>query len=226
MRNFIRNILGLKNLELTYSELSKEVSNIYHTLNLMDKRFDDLQKKNDLLGCLAEVLNTLGNCESDRNINYSLEEIGRILNTDRVSIFMNTEDNEKTSIIYEWCHLECEEQICKLSLQDIPYEDIERWRKDLNSNKSIFGNIHKFPDNEREILEDQDIKSLFIQPIFVNGKWKGFLALDECKKERLWYVDEVLTIKVISQCIGFLFSVIELDKNNIKYSNLTIKEYL
>jgi CheY-like chemotaxis protein len=77
---------------------------------------------------------------------------------------------------------------------DFPYRDagLGRWTEVLGRGEPIYGHTREFPSSERPMLvESRGILSIALVPIFVEGRWWGFVGFDECSTEREWSVTEV-----------------------------------
>jgi PAS domain S-box-containing protein len=77
---------------------------------------------------------------------------------------------------------------------DFPYRDagLGRWTEVLGRGEPIYGHTREFPTSERPMLvESRGILSIALVPIFVEGRWWGFVGFDECSTEREWSVTEV-----------------------------------
>jgi len=143
----------------------------------------------------------------DEAINYAFKIIGTAAQVDRVYLFeyhQNAENNEELLISqrYEWCSPKIEPQIDNPDLQNLPANFIPRWTESFNSGLSIRGFVRDFPENEREILEPQDIISLLVVPVFENNKLFGFVGFDDCTRGYEWTQSESLILQSLASGIG------------------------
>jgi PAS domain S-box-containing protein len=143
-------------------------------------------------------------------------------NTSRVYIFENFDD-EKDGLCMRQTHEVCsygvKSEIDNPILQHVPYKSgFERWRNTLHNGKLIAGLVDSFPPSEREILEAQDILSILVIPLWVEGKWYGFIGFDDVKVKREWKDDDIRLLQTASKMIGIYLErkkVIEdLEKTN------------
>ncbi|MGH3147326.1 MAG: PAS domain S-box protein, partial [Rubrobacter sp.] len=81
-------------------------------------------------------------------------------------------------------------------------EGYGRWMEVLGRGESIHGLTRDFPEGEQWALEEQDILSIAVVPIFVEGEWWGFLGFDECCVEREWPAAEVDVLKAAASTLG------------------------
>ena len=58
------------------------------------------------------------------------------------------------------------------------------------------------PQPEREILTQIGVVSILILPIWVGGKWHGFISFNDTVKPREWNKDDIRLLKTASQMFG------------------------
>ncbi len=131
--------------------------------------------------------------ESDEKvfINNSFRLIGDVFSVCRVYIFEYNSTKENQSNTYEWVTKGCASQIDHL--QDIPV-NVTPWRQEMMLKKRVINveNIEKIPsETEKELLQQQEIKSLLVVPMYVSGAYYGFLGLDECRVNKHWPKEDV-----------------------------------
>ncbi|MCD6659168.1 MAG: PAS domain S-box protein [Lentimicrobium sp.] len=140
-------------------------------------------------------------------INQALEYIGNASGVDRVYLFEYHGDgvdseNNFISQRYEWCSPGTSPQIDNPDLQYVPADFIPRWNELLGAGKPVVGFVRDFPENEREILEPQEIISLLVVPVFVENRLFGFVGFDDCTKAYAWTQSEVFILQSLASGIG------------------------
>ncbi len=137
------------------------------------------------------------------------EALGHLLTASdagRVYIFENFEDKADGLCIrqtHEVCAPGVEPQIDNPILQHVPYKaGFNRWKELLGKGKAINGLVETFPETERAILESQDILSMLVLPLTVEGKWYGFIGFDDVKERREWSKEDIRTLQTASEIIG------------------------
>ena len=133
-----------------------------------------------LLQCVRTLL-------EEENFSTAVEKAlllaGRLYEADRCYVFEKKYDAAGADIVvntHEWCAPGVTPQ--KDQLQNIPYAVFSPWMKVLgNSNNVIINDLEEI----REVLPDlytlhksQDIQSLFIVPLHINGLLAGFIGVD------------------------------------------------
>jgi PAS domain S-box-containing protein len=136
-----------------------------------------------------------------------LERLGGAAEVSRVYIFENYpgEDGEVWSTQrYEWVAPGVSTQMDNPLMQAIPYRaaGYGRWVEMLSRGEPVYGHTRNFPAGERPELEEQDILSIVVVPIFVEGEWWGFIGFDECEREREWSAAEIDALKAAADTLG------------------------
>ena len=76
------------------------------------------------------------------------------------------------------------------------------WVPRFMHGETITGHIQNFGDSARRFFEVGGLKSTLAVPIFVDGRWWGFIAFDDCRTEHEWVPSEIDTIKTLAELIG------------------------
>ena len=79
-----------------------------------------------------------------------------------------------------------------------------RWAEELAHGRPVHGRVATFPRAERDVLEAEPspILAVLCQPIIVDGRWWGYLALDRCETDELWSDAEVEALSVVANTLG------------------------
>lgn len=193
-------------------------------------------EKNRLNELLSSVSKAQSHLLTKKDLYFSVQlaltEIGKAVEVDRVYIFENHYDPESDKVLmsqrYEWCSERAIPQIDNPELVNLPYEPLfQRWYDELSHGGNIFGLIKEFPENEKPILENQNIKSILVVPIFVSGRFWGFIGFDDCHSERIWTESEISVLNAIASSIGGVFQRKSIEdalrKSEEKYRNFIEK---
>lgn len=128
-------------------------------------------------------------------------ELGQGADVSRTYLFenqTNTDGEIRHFQRYEWCAEGIEPQIDNPILQNFALADIGlgRWAQKLECDAIVQGDIAALPTSERPSLEEQNIISILVVPITVNGQWWGFIGFDECRTARVWRAAEIETLRL------------------------------
>jgi len=176
----------------------------------MTASFIDIKEQKELQESLAQKLRIektisnissrfIGNFNLDDAINKSLAEIGNICGASRVYLFRLRENGKIMDNTHEWCSEGVTPQI--KMLQNLPVNIFPWWMKKLRKNEVIkIGNVSLMPkeaSKEKEILEEQDIKSLLVLPLKINNRLDGFIGIDYTDDIRIWKDEDVVLLRML-----------------------------
>jgi len=180
-------------------------------INAIDDTVKDnwrIRSKNRLLFAVTQASEAL---MTERHfsevMNEALYYIGNGIGADRVYFFLAeaNADGEKIymSQKFEWCSQFVKPQINNPELQRADmslFKDM--WAQLINDRpyKSI---VATMPDNfTREILSQQEIKSILAIPIFVKGDLWGMIGFDDCQFERHWKGIDIAILKMFAAILS------------------------
>lgn len=169
---------------------------------------DELALRDHLFNTLSQITQDLFlNPDWQNAILSALQKLGGATNVDRVYVFEN--DNvpkdapPTTSQRYEWNSGVAEPQIDNPELQNLPFELINPCIGPLSKKQPFFRIVREMEEGSfREILQDEDILSILLFPIFVKKQFWGFIGFDECKYERHWSDIEFSVLRSFSASLS------------------------
>lgn len=152
-----------------------------------------LLQKSKILSAIAKTTEKL---LVNENINEVLSQsfhlIGEATQVDRVCYF---EYDRQTSLRHyriEWTVESAVKQFDNPKLNNTTFEDLEEYMPYLLENKPYQNLVRKVKNPQiRQRLQEQDILSILLLPIFVKGQFYGFIGFDDCKQERHWSEDDL-----------------------------------
>ncbi|MDY7034320.1 MAG: PAS domain S-box protein [Thermodesulfobacteriota bacterium] len=160
-----------------------------------------LRYEEGLANCSRSLLN-----DNQDALQEVLSHLLEASGVSRVYIFENFEDSVNclsTRQTYEVSGPGVKPEINNPVLQNFPYKKgFSRWQKELSQGKPIAGPINSFPETERVILQPQDILSILVLPIEVEGRWYGFVGFDDTQKVREWNKHDIRLLQTASEMIG------------------------
>lgn len=190
-------IIKLSGIEYLFFSATN-ITNQIETLRRSEYLFNQQKVLSDVTQLLGSGYNL------SASLNSILKIVGEHTGVSRVYIFENDSSNQITSNTYEWCNEFITPQI--ELLQNTPYEIIPSWKELLINNGFIFSeNISELPQDIRDVLEPQVIKSILIYPITVEGNFYGFIGFDECKRNKIWEKEELALLKTVSNVLSNSF---------------------
>lgn len=163
------------------TELSSYVSQqLKKRIFLQEQLNKQLEFQNLLMDISSEYIN-IPIEKVSQSVNKSLKEMSEFVNADRAYIFRYNFAEKTCSNIYEYCNEGITPQID--NLQDIPFEMMGDWVEINKKGGSIYyPNVQELPDSEiKEILQEQDIRSLIVIPAMMQNECLGFVGFDFVK---------------------------------------------
>ncbi|MCU0342700.1 MAG: PAS domain S-box protein [Ignavibacterium sp.] len=166
-----------------------------------------LSQKNLFKG-VADAANILLT-EKDFNlaITNTLKSLGQSSDIDRVYIFENSTDiNTGEPVMnqrFEWTNGSVSSEINNSNLQNLHYFPMfESWYPVLKSGDTISSLVKDLNPELRNLLTDQNIKSILLVPIMVKNNYWGFIGFDYCKSERVWSENEITMLQTTAANLG------------------------
>lgn len=168
-----------------------------HT-HLTNKRYHDL-----LVRITHAMLNTVSEADFFTKV---FEDIGQTTNASRVYLFERSLDGFWSNI-FEWCSEGVDPFINHLQGLDETYKTYRYFFHTLlKGERHIYDDISLMPKALYDFLAGQDIRSIFVVPLYENDRVASFFGFDICKKPVKWQ-PEVIDIFVamgnlLSSAIG------------------------
>ena len=184
---------------------------------------DILQQNNLFQATLMDLATKYINLpieKMDVTINESLSQLGNFVHVDRVYIFTYDHKSKTASNTYEWCAEGIGPQID--NLQFIPFSSIPFWiETHAKGDEIIIEKTTELPDGTvKEMLLEQDIKSVFALPLMRGNKCIGFVGFDAVLNYRIFYEDE----KDLLRLFGKMLVNLEIQTNFLKQISAKTEE--
>jgi GAF domain-containing protein len=77
-----------------------------------------------------------------------------------------------------------------------------RWESILRRGEVVSAIISELPEEEKAILNLEEIRSIIVVPIFVGPDWWGIIGLDDCLSDRQWNRLEIEALSSAANIIG------------------------
>lgn len=169
---------------------------------------ETLRARERALQTVAGMTPTLVREEDTKaSIDEVLGDLGSISGADRVYVFEMHEAQPPGRLLcsqrYEWVRKGVTPQLYNADLQNFDLQaTLPRWYDHLSSGDLIKGFVRDFPPDEHPWLKPQEITSVLVVPIPVEGRFWGFLGFDAVTRERAWgQVDEHI-LRIVAASIG------------------------
>lgn len=168
------------------------------------RKLQHLIAMEDFLVQSASKLLTADPRRTNEALNSVMTAVGKLAESDRSYIFQFNLRKRIMDNIVEWCAPGIAPQIQEL--QNLPFsffpDLIELFKKGepfVANDVSDLDDSHKMT---RDVLESQNIKSALLIPILSKHKMMGFLGLDSVSKMRVWPIEYVNILIILSNNIA------------------------
>jgi len=177
-----------------------------YDLSDVKKLTQHLHEQDEMLKALNYVSSTL--LEPGMRFEDTLQKamwiIAEAVNVDRVCIWKNFSGdyNAFCSLIYEWnCGNFRTRSEHGVLAEDQKYNERELLREIMSSGQSVNTFVRDIKADLRDHLISRGVVSIFILPVYIQEKFWGFVAFDNCKTERLFSENEELILRSASRTI-------------------------
>ena len=143
----------------------------------------------------------------EESVKAVLRRLGEATEASRVYVCENFtgDDGELwANLRYEWVARGIMAQIDYPGLEGVAYKaaGFGRWIDTLGRGDLVHGHVRDLPESEQPELQFEDILSIVLVPIFVEGRWWGYIGFDECVEEREWSAAEVGALGAAAGTLG------------------------
>ena len=175
---------------------------------VLSQRDREVQRSYRILTATAEAANILLSKEVfDEAVNKALQTMGQTMDVDRALVIEHCHNPSKPSIpnwriLYEWHSIYVTSQLRQPKLSQGSYAGIEEWYKILSTGKSISYRLEEIPEPFRSIKAKIGVKILHVVPIFIERKYWGVIAINDCRELKYRSEAELSIFKTAAACIG------------------------
>ncbi|MCB1176223.1 MAG: GAF domain-containing protein, partial [Leptospiraceae bacterium] len=153
--------------------------------------------------------------DKDETIDEALEIIRKLSDVDRIVLVKNFKS--KKNKLYMKVQSEITSPIIeKRKVANISYSgSFNLIREALQKGKEIHWTLDSSPKKINKLLQKLNIKSLLFIPVFIKGKWEGFLSFEDSVFRKNWNDSDIQLIQTIARMIGTKLEI-EQAQNEIK----------
>ena len=157
--------------------------------------------------------------DTETGVHQILQLVGKAYDVSRVYIFENTDDDRFCSNTFEWCNEGVPAEIDRL--QHLSYEeDLGNYLENFDENGVFYCQditpLHPFL---YRILAAQGIVSLVQCVILDDGKCRGFVGFDECRRNRYWTKSQINTLSLISKVLSTFLLKLRFKERLVRLEN-------
>ena len=164
----------------------------------------NLKYKSELLTAMAICTEKFLNSKDiDAIFSDVLIIMGKATKSHRAYYYQNDAATKTICQKYRWIiHNDVLTEI-NPKLQKIPYEYFEELLNPLLENKILESTISEIESSTlKKKLENLEVVSLILFPIFINKKFNGFLGFDDTQNVKKWSEDEVTILQTLARNVS------------------------
>ena len=195
--------------------------------NCTDAQSELRRRDRILAGAVLAINQLLAIEKKGAAINQALEILGCSVDVDRVYVFENatTDNGERIHRLrYEWARDTVQPHMKDARFYQISYESLPHWFETLSSGRPVRGLTSELPGEIRKLLQQLNVVSFLVVPIFLEGRFWGFIGFDDCRSKRRWDWCEVSVLLTVAGALGGTFGRWQADadlrKSELKYREL------
>lgn len=155
-------------------------------------------------------------------IKVSLENIGRICNANRASLFLINEKGNALERTHEW--QESGLGILPPSIKDMQISKHQWWYAKLENEQIIhIEDVSMLPKeafNEQRFLEQESVKSALAFPVKFKQQLIGFVSFENFTKTKNWQTEDFSLLGLFAETIGLFFERKEMEDRLRNANNL------
>ncbi|MEO1353613.1 MAG: PAS domain S-box protein, partial [Cyanobacteria bacterium J06635_15] len=161
-----------------------------------------------LQGVAVASHHLLATADFDTAIERALAVLGEAAEADRVYIYQNHAEpvtgKPMMTMCHEWSRPGVAPSIGQPHWQALPYSKygLMRWHDIFSAGQSIRSLVRDLPKSERELLAKDQILSLLMVPIFIDGQFWGYIGFDACLRAKIWSRNEESILVAIAASVG------------------------
>ncbi len=201
------------NEDINFARSISELIAIAKTTQLRNEAEKKLHYKSELLSAMALCTEKL---LLSKDINemfiQTYEIIGKATKADHIYYYEHDIVSQRISQKFKWAKEGVVLQITPL--QAFTYDNLSEIMLYAKSKKPLNTLVRNLGDTFfKNLLINNDIKSILILPIYSNENFAGFIGLDDCFIERIWSDDEINILQTLANNIS---SALERNRNEAK----------
>lgn len=182
--NIRNNLLQKHNKTKLYNNVDKSLIDSSFVANIIELLFDSK--------------------DTNSSINIVLSMIGKYYNISKVSIVEELSNKNITSTTYEW--RQDKGTTKSENLKSALTEKVKRY-KELFNNEGIFycndmSIVSKYSKTAYKYAVNEGIVSTLKCAILDEGKYRGFIGIEDCNNKRYWTITEISTFTLIAKTLG------------------------
>ncbi|WP_024326387.1 EAL domain-containing protein [Thioalkalivibrio sp. AKL19] len=140
-------------------------------------------------------------------IHRLLAELGQETHADRAYVLVAELDHDVREALdvhrYYWVRTDTDYAIRPPPLRNLSLESLlPRWHAILQDGGAVDVLTRDLPDAERELMEAAQCQAALLVPLYVEGEYRGFLALDRVQRAQRWSDADQSLARIVASSLG------------------------
>ena len=236
--------VGIRNFKIPFKPLSDEDTLGKALISMRDNLktsemelmeiTGDLNKKDRLLQAVGSAVHELiSNNDIETAIGNAIKLLGVQMGVNMIETYHNytCSIDEKTysSQLAYWNSVTNDVEYHAPAFQQVLFYFTSDIEQTLHKNEIFHCHVAHIKESRlKQRLENDQVKSLTIIPVFAEGRLWGFICIHDCKIERKWTLAEFSILESFSGTLGSAIDRIqmELQKNNAEAASFAKSEFM
>lgn len=217
--------------ELRFGDLDAQLV-VAHEVTERVRAAENLKKHVAILEAVSFAAGQLlGSGDWTAAVPAILERLGRATDVSRAYLFTADTilpDDVIFTQRHEWASEHARPELENPSMQQMSFRDngFADWLPVFRAGLPVFGPIESFSESAQRFLGAQDIRSMVVVPIFVEGAFWGFIGFDECRSVRTWADAEIEALRTAAHVIGMGVQRSQLERQFLQSQKMEVVGFL
>jgi putative nucleotidyltransferase with HDIG domain len=135
-----------------------------------------------------------------------LKSLGQATRVERVRLFQNIMSRDKKDMLLslrkEWVSAPRFKD--RLAMRKVSYKDagLQKWQRQLAAGRPVSDSTEMVDRGVRNMLNQEEIRSILIMPIFAGPHWWGSISLASVTRRRKWGATEMDALRAVADILG------------------------
>ncbi len=198
------------NEDINFARTISDIISLQVTLKKRYQAEKKLEYKSELLSAMALCTEKFLISKSINEMFVATYEImGKATKADHLFYYELDKTTNLFNQKYKWAKEGITIQITKL--QSFTYDNLKEIISNANRKRHFQSITSKLEDSFfKELMVNNEIKSILILPIYIENEFFGFIGFDDCHKEKKWANDEINILQILANNIT---SALERNRN-------------
>ena len=184
------------------------ISTIMRDIRAIRAREEALRRRDAILDAVSQTgTEFLRVADWQRGADAGLARLGEATGVSRLSVLRLDRDRAGAwfaTLVLEWTADGIEPMLGDPLLENVPADaaGMSRWIRRFEAGEPVYGPVTELPEEERSLLQEQEIQSVAAVPVEVRDQLWGMLVFDDCETAREWTATEIEALRAAAGALG------------------------